>query len=78
MRTVSVHTAKANLSQLIGEVAAGEEIVIARAGKPIAKLAAFTPSRPKRQLGLLAGRIRIPADFDAPLPKDVLDSVEGR
>jgi prevent-host-death family protein len=77
MQAISVRTAKAQFYRLIDAVAAGEEIVITRAGQPVAKLISFTPP-PKRRLGLLAGRIRIPADFDAPLPADLLSDFEGR
>jgi antitoxin (DNA-binding transcriptional repressor) of toxin-antitoxin stability system len=59
---------------------AGEEIIIAKAGKPVAKLVPLTPpyDRPKRRLGALAGMAVIPPDFDAPLPDDVIDTFEGR
>jgi antitoxin (DNA-binding transcriptional repressor) of toxin-antitoxin stability system len=61
-------------------VANGEEILIARAGRPVARLVplqgAAVPQR--RQLGWLAGRINVPEDFDAPLPEDVLNGFEGR
>jgi prevent-host-death family protein len=79
MRTINIHAAKTHLSRLIDEAAAGDEIVIARAGKPVAKLVAFvaTPAKPRRVLGRMAGRIRVSADFDAPLPDDVLDRFEG-
>lgn len=78
MQTVNIHAAKTQLSRLVDEAAAGEEIIIARAGKPVAKLVGLAAGRPKRTLGLLAGQLRIPADFDAPLPPEVLDSFEGR
>ena len=55
---------------------AGEDVVIARAGRPVARLVAL--GRKPRQLGMLAGRVAVPADFDAPLPDDVLASFEGR
>ena len=81
--TVNIHAAKTQLSRLVDAAAAGAEIVIARAGRPVARLVPLTPSppqasRPKRVLGALAGRLQVPADFDAPLPRDVLDGFEGR
>ena len=77
MRQVNIHQAKTHLSQLLEDVARGEEIVIAKAGKPIARLVAVTtPSQP-RQRGLLKGRITIAADFDTPLPEEILTSFEG-
>lgn len=79
MRTVNIHTAKAHLSRLVDAAAAGEEIVIARAGKPVARLVAIAPARRPVILGTLAGRLgAIPDDFDAPLPDHVLDAFEGR
>lgn len=79
MRTINVHAAKTHLSRLVEEAGAGEEIIIAKAGKPIARLVPLaSANREKRRLGGLAGRARIPADFDAPLPDEVLDGFEGR
>ena len=77
MQTVDIRAAKAQLSRLVDEAAAGTEIVIARGGKPVAKLAPLT-TPPRRKLGLLAGQLRIPADFDAPLPESVVESFAGR
>ncbi len=80
MQTVNVHAAKTHFSRLVDQAAAGEEIIIAKAGKPVAKLVPLTPleRRPKRQLGALAGVAVIPPDFDAPLPDEVIDAFEGR
>lgn len=62
---VNVHAAKTNLSRLLERAEAGEEIVIGRAGKPIAKLVPFHPERPKRVFGRLKGQIVVHGDFDA-------------
>jgi prevent-host-death family protein len=80
MQTVNIHAAKTHLSRLVDAAAAGEEIIIARAGKPIAKLVQLTdqPAKQKRVLGLMAGQMRVSDDFDAPLPDDLLDAFEGR
>jgi prevent-host-death family protein len=78
MRTVNIHAAKTHLSRLVEEAAAGEEIIIAKAGKPLARLVPLAAPRPKRRLGILAGRMTVPEDFDAPLPDDILDAFEGR
>ncbi len=75
---VSVYAAKTNLSKLIDRAVAGEEIVITRHGRPVAKLVAADALRKPRKLGLLKGRVRISPDFDAPLPEDLLDAFEGR
>ena len=80
MQTINVHAAKTHFSRLVDEAAAGEEIIIAKAGKPMAKLVPLTPphNRPKRKLGILAGLAVIPPDFDAPLPDNVISAFEGR
>ncbi len=80
MQAVNIHAAKTQLSRLVDEVAAGKEIIIARAGKPVAKLVPLTPfpTAQRRVLGRLAGQLTVPADFDAPLPDDVLDAFERR
>ncbi len=72
---MNVHYAKTNLSRLLEEVGQGEEIVISRAGKPVAKLVPFAAAG--RQLGGDAGLVSIAADFDAPLPPDVLSDFES-
>jgi prevent-host-death family protein len=74
-KTVNVHEAKTHLSKLLERVQAGEEVVIAKAGRPVARLVPF--ARPgKRALGLDAGQGFIAADFDAPLPADVIADFE--
>lgn len=77
MRTVDIHVAQANLSDLLMEISAGNEIVITRDGKAVAKLVPFGTARQKRQLGRLEARGRVPPDFDAPLPDAILDTFEG-
>ena len=78
MRYVGIRQAKTELSKLIERAEAGEVIVIARAGKPVAKLVALTRQVHRRRLGLLDGRFRIPDDFNAPLPEIILDGFESR
>jgi prevent-host-death family protein len=77
MKSVNVHEAKTHLSRLLEDVSRGEEITIAKAGKPVAKLVPITTSRPLRTPGFLRGKIRIAEDFDDPLPDDVQRSFEG-
>ena len=77
MQTFNLHAAKTHLSRLVDQACAGEEIVIARAGKPVARLVPLAPQRPRRTLGLLRGQLRIPDDFDAPLPDDMLAAFES-
>jgi prevent-host-death family protein len=78
MRQINVHEAKTHLSQLLEDVAQGEEIIIAKAGKPIARLMALEAGIRVRQPGLLKGKIRIADDFDAPLPNDLLAAFESK
>ena len=75
--TVSVHEAKTHLSRLLARVEAGEEIVIARNGKPAARLVACKP-RGKRQPGVWKGKIEIDDSFFDPLPEEELAAWEGR
>jgi prevent-host-death family protein len=77
MGILNIHAAKTHLSRLLEEVGEGEEIVIAKAGRPIARLVPIEKPT-KRKLGLLKGRLTIPASFDDPLPDDVIASFEGR
>jgi prevent-host-death family protein len=76
--TVNVHAAKTHLSRLLRRVAAGEEIVIARAGKAAAKLVPLTAYRRHRRLGLLDGKFQIRDDFNTPLPDSVIRAFEDR
>jgi prevent-host-death family protein len=71
MAEINVHEAKTHLSRLLVRVAGGEEIVIARAGKPVAKLVPIDP-KPQRVIGQDDGLFEVPEDFDAPLPDQVL------
>lgn len=78
MATVNIHAAKTHLSRLVERASRGEEIVIARAGRPLARLVPLAGAGRRRRPGLLKGRIRIPANFNAPLPEKVLREFEGR
>lgn len=78
MRTVNIHAAKTQLSRLVEAAAAGEEIIIAKSGKPMARLGPLVGSPRKRRLGALAGKLRVPEDFGAPLPDEVIEAFEGR
>ena len=77
MVTVNIHEAKTHLSRLLQRVAAGEEIVIAKAGKPIARLVPAGKPRGARVLGTERGRIVVARDFDAPLPPDLQAAFDG-
>ena len=75
-RTVNVHEAKTHLSRLLEAVESGEEIVIARAGKPVARLVADTGPQFTRQAGSWRGRIVMADDFDAS-PPDLIGAFHG-
>jgi prevent-host-death family protein len=75
MKTVNIHEAKTHLSRLLESVEEGEEVIIARAGKPIAKLVPLK-SKPRRPGGL-KGKIRVREDFDEPLPDEIAASFRG-
>ncbi|MGH7814124.1 MAG: type II toxin-antitoxin system Phd/YefM family antitoxin [Candidatus Binataceae bacterium] len=78
MRTVNIHEAKTHFSKLVERTARGGEVIIARAGKPIARLVPLKTGGKRRRLGPLAGKFRVPRDFDAPLPGEELAAFEGR
>jgi prevent-host-death family protein len=79
MQTVNIHAAKTHLSRLIDAVMEGEEIVIARSGRPVARLVPLQQAvKPgQRQLGILGGKLKVPDDFDAPLSEEILRDFEG-
>ena len=70
-KMVNIHEAKTHLSRLLEEVRQGEEVVIAKAGKPVARLVAVPEEPKRRQPGSARGQIWIADDFDAPLPEDI-------
>lgn len=74
----NLYEAKTALSQLVERAAAGEEIIIAKAGRPLAKLVPLPKKRKPRKPGGWEGRMRIADDFDAPLPEDIQAAFEGR
>jgi prevent-host-death family protein len=82
VKTVNIHDAETNLSTLIAEVEKGAEVVIARAGKPVAKLVpvrkASRAAARRKVAGSLKGKIWISPDFDAPLPEEMLVAFRGQ
>jgi prevent-host-death family protein len=78
MQTVNIHEAKTHLSRLLEQVANGDEVIIAKAGKPVARLVPLDAAPKKRRLGLLKGKLQVPDDFDAPLTDADLALFEGR
>ena len=74
---INIHEAKTQLSKLLARVEAGEEIVIAKAGRPIARLVPLRSRPPARQPGTARDQIVISPDFDEPLPDDLLEALES-
>jgi antitoxin (DNA-binding transcriptional repressor) of toxin-antitoxin stability system len=78
MDAVNIYDAKTQLSQLVDRAAAGEEIVIGRHGRPLARLTRLVEPPRTIRFGLLKGRAKMARDFDSPLPDEVLAAFEGR
>jgi prevent-host-death family protein len=78
MDTINLYEAKTNLSQLVERAAAGEEIIIAKAGRPLARLVPLAQRVAPRPLGLFAGKIKVGPHFGDPLPDDMQAAFEGR
>lgn len=79
MHVVSMHQAKSSLSQLVKRAATGETILLGAYGKVEAKLVpASEHDQPAKRIGVLAGKLVVPDDFDAPLPEDLLQAFEGK
>ena len=76
-KTVNLYEAKTSLSRLVEQAAKGEEIVIAKAGRPRARLVPMVRRAKPRKPGAWKGRVMIAADFDAPLPKGLLAAFRG-
>ena len=78
METVNIYDAKTRLSQLVDKAAAGEDVVVSRNGKPLVRITRLVEPVRRIKFGLLKGKLIVPADFDAPLPEQVLAEFEGR
>ncbi len=73
MVTTNIHEAKTHLSRLVERAAAGEEIIIAKSGKPVAKLVRYVPSPKPRKPGIWKGKVKIATDFDE-LPAEIAEA----
>jgi prevent-host-death family protein len=78
MDPVNIHVAKTQLSKLIEAAERGEEVIIARAGTPVAKLVALQNPKPVRKAGSMKGRFEVPDSFFEPLHEDILNAFEGK
>ena len=76
-QTYNIQEVKVHLSRLLKEVASGEEVIIAKAGKPVARISQIEKSGPKIRFGVLKGKVKVSEDFDAPLSDDLLSEFEG-
>ncbi len=76
-RTYNIHEAKTHFSKLIERVRQGEEIIVAKAGKPVAKLLPIAQGAQVRVPGSARGKLTMADDFEVPLPDDILGSFEG-
>jgi prevent-host-death family protein len=72
MATVNVHAAKTHLSRLVDRAVAGEEVIIAKAGRPVVRLVPVAAGARRTGFGALKGKVRIGDDFDAPLAEEIL------
>lgn len=78
MDPVNIYEAKTKLSKLVDLAASGEDVVLCRNGKPLVRITRLVPERKRIKYGLMKGKLKVPKDFDAPLPDHVLAGFEGR
>jgi prevent-host-death family protein len=78
MTTINIYEAKTQLSKLVEQAAAGKDVIIARGGKPVARLTRLQQPSSSIRFGLLKDKVRVSQDFDAPLPEDIIGQFEGR
>jgi prevent-host-death family protein len=78
MNKLNIHQAKTQFSRLVELAASGEEVIIAKSGKPVARLVAYAIKGVVRRPGSMRGKIRIKKNFDTPLPKELLGAFEGK
>ena len=76
MKTVNMHEAKSRLSQLVGEVEQGGEVILARDGTPVARIVPYAAPRPERRFGAMKGLVWIDDAFFDPLPEEELKAWE--
>lgn len=73
-----MHEAKTHFARLLDRAQEGQEFVITKAGRPVARLGPLARQGKRRRLGLLYGKFRVPDDFNEPLPDEVIAAFEGR
>jgi len=77
METVNIYEAKTRLSQLVDKAVAGEDVVLSRNGKPLVRITRLREGKRRVKFGVLKGQLKVPADFDAPLPPAIVALFEG-
>ncbi len=78
MGTVNIHDAKTHLSKLIEKAVAGEDVIIAKAGKPLVRLTALEPPPRKSRIGFLKGQVTVPDDFDTMFQEEIEEMFYGK
>jgi len=78
METVNIYEAKTRLSQLVDKAVAGEDVVLSRNGKPLVRITRLREGKRRVKFGVLKGQLKVPADFDTPLPPKIVALFEGR
>ena len=78
MKQVNIYEAKTHFSKYIEQVESGQEVIIARGGKQVARLTSIVPRKNPVRFGVLKGKVQVSADFDEMLPEEVLAGFEGR
>ena len=78
MKQVNIYEAKTHFSKYIEQVESGQEVIIARGGKQVARLTSIEPTKNPVRFGVLKGKVQVSADFDDALPDEVLAGFEGR
>jgi len=78
MEAVNIYDAKTRLSQLVDIAASGKDVVVSRNGKPLVRITRLETPERRIRFGVLKGKVRVSADFDAALPHEILASFEGR
>ena len=79
MKPVNIYEAKTRFSELVDKAAGGDDVVISRNGRPLVRITRLAgEDKPQIRFGVLRGKLKVAADFDAPLPAEVLAGFEGR
>lgn len=76
--TINIHEAKTHFSEIVNAATKGREIIIAKSGKPVAKLVPLKPKKTKVRFGILKGKVSLADDFEEPLPEEIIDLFEGK